>query len=152
MFAAIRTYGVTDIDELSELVKDGFVPIVESVPGFVAYYAIDAGDGIATSITICEDKAGVDESTSRAAAWVEENALDFIESGPAVVTGAVTAETAATRLAAYIIRGIRQLLHGLRRAREGGPCRPIAQRRETLARTAAPAAVRTIVPPGARFA
>ncbi len=100
MFAAIRTYGVTDIDELSELVKDGFVPIVESVPGFVAYYAIDAGDGIATSITVCEDKAGVDESTSREAAWVEENALDFIESGPAVVTGAVTAETAATRLAA----------------------------------------------------
>ena len=89
MFAAIRTYGVTDIDELSELVKDGFLPIVESVPGFVAYYAVDAGDGIASSITICEDKTGVDESTSREAEWVEENALDFIESGPAVVIGAV---------------------------------------------------------------
>ena len=100
MFAAIRTYGVTDIDELSELVQDGFLPIVESVPGFVAYYAIDAGDGIATSITVCEDNAGVDESTSREAAWVEENALDFIQSGPAVVTGPVTAEIAATRLAA----------------------------------------------------
>ena len=100
MFAAIRTYGVTDIDELSELVKDGFLPIVESVPGFVAYYVVDAGDGMASSITICEDKTGVDESTSRAAEWVEEHALEFIESGPAVVTGAVTAETAATRLAA----------------------------------------------------
>jgi hypothetical protein len=100
MFAAIRTYGVTDIDELSELVKDGFVPIVESVPGFVAYYAVDAGDGIATSITICEDRTGIDESTSREAAWVEENALDFIESGPAVVAGAVLAETAATPLTA----------------------------------------------------
>ena len=100
MFAAIRTYGVTDIDELSELVQDGFLPIVESVPGFVAYYAIDAGDGIATSITVCEDNAGVDESTSREATWVEENALDFIQSGPAVVTGPVTAEIAATRLAA----------------------------------------------------
>jgi hypothetical protein len=100
MFAAIRTYGVTDIDELSELVKDGFLPIVESVPGFVAYYVVDAGDGIASSITICEDKTGVEETTSRAAEWVEEHALDFIESGPAVVTGAVTAEIAATRLAA----------------------------------------------------
>ena len=100
MFAAIRTYGVTDIDELSELVRDGFVPIVESVPGFVAYYVVDARDGVASSITICEDKAGVDESTSRAAEWVEEHALDFIESGPAVVIGAVTAETAATSLAA----------------------------------------------------
>ncbi len=100
MFAAIRTYGVTDIDELSELVKEGFLPIVESVPGFVAYYVVDAGDGLASSITICEDKTGVDESTSRAAEWVEEHALDFIESGPAVVTGAVTAEIAATPLAA----------------------------------------------------
>ena len=55
---------------------------------------------MASSITICEDKTGVDESTSRAAEWVEEHALDFIESGPAVVTGAVLAETAATPLAA----------------------------------------------------
>jgi hypothetical protein len=100
MFAVIRTYGVTDIDEFSEVLKEGFLPIVESVPGFVAYYIIDAGDGLATSITVCEDKTGVDESTSREAAWVEENALDFIESGPAVVTGCVTAETSATPLAA----------------------------------------------------
>jgi hypothetical protein len=100
MFAAIRTYGITDTDELSELVKDGFLPIVESVPGFVAYYVVDAGNGVASSITICEDKTGADESTSREAAWVEEHALDFIESGPAVVTGAVLAETAATPLAA----------------------------------------------------
>jgi hypothetical protein len=70
------------------------------VPGFVAYYAVDAGDGMASSITICEDRTGVDESTSRAAEWVEEHALELIESGPAVVIGAVTAETAATRLAA----------------------------------------------------
>jgi hypothetical protein len=100
MFAAIRTYGVTDADEFSELVKDGFLPIVESIPGFVAYYVVTAGDGLASAITICEDQAGVDESTSREAAWVEEHALDFIESGPAVVTGAVLAETAATPLAA----------------------------------------------------
>jgi hypothetical protein len=100
MFSVSRTYGVTDIDEFSEVLKEGFLPIVESVPGFVAYYVIDAGEGMATSITICEDRTGVDESTSREAAWVEENALDFIESGPAVVTGGVTAETAATPLAA----------------------------------------------------
>jgi hypothetical protein len=55
---------------------------------------------MASSITICEEKAGVDESTSRAAEWVEEHALDFIESGPAVVIGAVLAETASTPLAA----------------------------------------------------
>jgi hypothetical protein len=100
MFAAIRTYRITDIDELSEIVREGFLPIIESVPGFVAYYVVDAGDGIASSITICESKTGVEESNSRAAEWVEEHVLQFIESGPAVVTGEVTAETATTQLAA----------------------------------------------------
>ena len=100
MFAAISTYGVTDIDDLSELVKEQFLPIVESVPGFVAFYVVDPGDGLATTITICDDKAGADEATSRTAEWVQERALGLIESGPAVVTGAVTAETAATPLAA----------------------------------------------------
>lgn len=100
MFAAIRTYGVTEIEELSERVREGFLPIVESVPGFVAYYVVSAGEGVASSITICESEAGVNESTSRAAEWVEEHALEFITSGPAVVTGEVTAETAATPLAA----------------------------------------------------
>ena len=100
MFAAISTYGVTDIDDLSELVKEQFLPIVESVPGFVAFYVVDPGDGLATTITICDDKGGADEATSRTAEWVQERALELIESGPAVVTGAVTAETAATPLAA----------------------------------------------------
>jgi hypothetical protein len=101
VFAAIHTYGLSHVDEVSKLVQEEFVPIVESVPGFVAYYMIDAGGGIATSITICEDKAGADESTSRAAAWVEEKLLDHIQSGPAVITGAVTAaETARAPLAA----------------------------------------------------
>jgi hypothetical protein len=100
MYAAISTYGVTDFDAMSELVKDGFLPIVESVPGFVAFYLVDAGDGLAMSITICDDKGSIDESASRAAEWVQERALDLIESGPAVVTGTVTAETAATPLAA----------------------------------------------------
>jgi hypothetical protein len=100
MLAAISTYGITDIDDLSELVKEQFLPIVESVPGFVAFYVVDPGDGLVTTITICDDKGGADEATSRTAEWVQERALDLIESGPAVVTGAVTAETAATPLAA----------------------------------------------------
>ncbi len=147
MFAAIRTYGMTDIEELSELVKDGFLPIVESVPGFVAYYVVDAGDGVASSITICEDKAGVDESTSREAA-VGRGArarLHRVRPGgrhrrrPGRDSG-----NAPGGIAGRAAQG----------PRRGGPCRPhvLSYDGTTLARTAAPAAVRTIVPPGARFA
>jgi hypothetical protein len=62
------------------------------VPGFVAYYVVDAGDGMASSITICETEERIEASTSRAAAWVEERAASLIESGPVVAAGAVTAE------------------------------------------------------------
>jgi hypothetical protein len=36
MFAAISTYGVTDFDDMSELAKNQFLPIVQTVPGFRA--------------------------------------------------------------------------------------------------------------------
>jgi hypothetical protein len=80
MYAAVRTYEISDIEELSQLVRDEFVPIVKEVPGFIAYYVVDAGNGMASSITICEDETGIEESTSRAAAWVDERAASLIES------------------------------------------------------------------------
>jgi hypothetical protein len=46
--------------------------LLRGVPGFIAYYAIRSGDTV-TSVTVCQDKAGTDESTKRAAAWVKEN-------------------------------------------------------------------------------
>lgn len=46
--------------------------LISTVPGFIAYYSVRNGD-IVTSITVCQDKAGTDETTKRAAAWVKEN-------------------------------------------------------------------------------
>jgi putative component of toxin-antitoxin plasmid stabilization module len=46
--------------------------LITSVPGFIAYYAIRNGD-VVTSVTVCKDKAGTDETTKRARAWVQEN-------------------------------------------------------------------------------
>lgn len=40
--------------------------IIGGVPGFVAYYAVRSGDGLAT-IMVCQDQAGTEESTRRAA-------------------------------------------------------------------------------------
>jgi hypothetical protein len=100
MFAGIRTYKVTNMDELSEIVRDEFVPIVETVPGLVAYFVVDTGDGTASSITIAESKEGVLESASRAAAWVEERVPELIESGPEIAVGEVTAVLTEIGLAA----------------------------------------------------
>ena len=46
--------------------------IIRGVPGFISYYATRDGDNM-TSVTVCEDKTGTDESTRRARAWVQEN-------------------------------------------------------------------------------
>jgi len=40
--------------------------------GFVNYAAVRNGDGDMT-VTVCDDKAGTDESSRRAAEWVKEN-------------------------------------------------------------------------------
>ena len=46
--------------------------LISGVPGFVTYAAVRSGDGGVT-VTVCEDKAGTDESSRRAAEWVKEN-------------------------------------------------------------------------------
>ena len=46
--------------------------ILRGVPGFVSYSLFRTSGG-GVSVTVCEDKAGTDESSRRAAAWVKEN-------------------------------------------------------------------------------
>jgi hypothetical protein len=46
--------------------------LISGVPGFASYAAFRSGDGGVT-VTMCEDKAGTDESSRRAAEWVKEN-------------------------------------------------------------------------------
>jgi hypothetical protein len=55
------------------------------VPGFVSYAAFRTGDGGMT-VTACEEKAGTDESSKRAAGWVGEN-VDATVDPPAVTEG-----------------------------------------------------------------
>ena len=46
MYASVRRYeGVTDPSEVTRLAQEGFIPIISEMPGFVAYYLVDAGRG-----------------------------------------------------------------------------------------------------------
>ena len=56
MYAAVRRYeGVTDLQEAARLVSEGFVPLISQVPGFLAYYWVDAGGGVMISTGVFED-------------------------------------------------------------------------------------------------
>jgi len=92
MYAAVRRYeGIVDDDEAARLVRESFMPQLEQVAGFVAYYWIDAGDGLMASLSVFEDKAGADESVKFAHKWIEENAPNLFPNPPEVTEGEVVA-------------------------------------------------------------
>jgi hypothetical protein len=75
MHAVVRTYSGQGASELFDLLgqrEEDVKALITGVPGFVTYAALRSGDGGVT-VTVCEDKAGTDESSRRAADWVKEN-------------------------------------------------------------------------------
>lgn len=77
-------------DELMTMIQDGFVPLLEDIPGFVWYVAgADAESRLQFAVGIFADEAGAAESNRRAAAWGEQGATDFVEGDPTVFEGAI---------------------------------------------------------------
>ena len=73
MHAVVRRYtGASALNDLLAQRSQEVEQLLRGVPGFVAYYAIRGGDGLAT-VTVCDDQAGTQESSRRAAAWVKEH-------------------------------------------------------------------------------
>jgi hypothetical protein len=92
MYATVRRYeGVTDPQETGRRVKEGFVPLISQIPGFVAYYFIDAGGGVMVSTSVYEDQAGEEESNRRAADYVREHLARLLPNPPQITAGEVVA-------------------------------------------------------------
>ncbi|GGN32923.1 hypothetical protein [Streptomyces fuscichromogenes] len=92
MYVAVRRYeGVTDSAEAARLVNEGFVPLMRRVSGFVAYYWIDAGNGVMVSTSVFQDRAGAEESISMASDFVRDNLASLLPNPPEVMAGEVVA-------------------------------------------------------------
>jgi hypothetical protein len=92
MYATVRRYeGVTDPKEAGRRVKEDFVPLISQIPGFVAYYWIDAGGGVMVSTSVFEDQAGEEESNRRAADYVREHLAPLLPNRPQITAGEVVA-------------------------------------------------------------
>jgi hypothetical protein len=88
MYAVVRTYSGQGASELMDLLsqrEDDVKALISGVPGFVNYVALRSGDGGVT-VTVCDDKTGTDESSRRAAGWVQEN-LGATVSAPTITEG-----------------------------------------------------------------
>jgi hypothetical protein len=64
------------------------MPIVKGVPGFREYFLVETDEGV-ISISVFDDQAGAEESTARAADWVQQNLADIFAGPPEVTTGSV---------------------------------------------------------------
>jgi hypothetical protein len=90
MYIAVRRYeGVTDPSEAGRISREGFVPIIREIPGFVAYYDVDAGDGVMVSISVFEHKDAEEESTFRAGDFVAKDLEPLLPNPPQITAGEV---------------------------------------------------------------
>ena len=92
MYIAVRRYeGVTDTKKVAQLAREGFLPIISEMPGFVAYYLVDAGDGVTVSTSVFEHKDAEEQSTFRAGEFVAEHLAPLMPNPPQVTAGEVAA-------------------------------------------------------------
>jgi hypothetical protein len=89
MFASIRKYNGTPL-LVDELVKkqDDIKSVLRPIRGFHAYYLLKTSDG-AVSMTVCEDRAGAEESNRVAATWLKDKLPTFATPPPEITTGEV---------------------------------------------------------------
>ena len=76
MYIVVRSYSGDGASELFDLLgqRAEYVKnLIGGVPGFVSYAAFRSGGDSGMTVTGCQDKAGTDESSRRAAEWVKDN-------------------------------------------------------------------------------
>jgi len=95
MHATIRRYEGVDQNRIAELTKkasETLVPKLSELPGFRAYYLIEAENGVMSSIGLFENIEQAEESTRVAATWVRDEQLDTaLPNTPKITSGKVIA-------------------------------------------------------------
>jgi Antibiotic biosynthesis monooxygenase len=94
---AVRYYRVDpdSVDEVIRRINEGFVPTISDAPGFLAYYALDAEDGVLATVSVFEDRSGAEESIRMAKDYVNEDLSSLIPDPPEVMAGEVVVHEAS---------------------------------------------------------
>jgi hypothetical protein len=100
VYIAIRKYytipGV--VDEWMRRVREGFIPIISKVPGFIAYYAMEVRNDEAVTVSIFETQAEAEESVRQAAEWVARHLAPLNQGLPEITVGHVRAYSGPVNL------------------------------------------------------
>jgi hypothetical protein len=82
-------------EELTRRIKEGAIPIISDVPGFMAYYVVYAPDDTVTAISLFNDYAGAEESNRRVLTWIEQNLAPLLAGPATALAGPVIVHTLA---------------------------------------------------------
>ena len=97
MYVAVRRYeGVTNPSEAGRIVNEGFVPLISEIPGFIAYYWVDAGDGVMVSTSVFEHKDAEEQTNFVAGEFVQAHLLPLLPNRPQISAGEVVAYKASS--------------------------------------------------------
>jgi hypothetical protein len=90
MYTTCRIYSnASELADLVEKYRTEVEGIMREVKGFQSYYLVRTTDGF-TSITVCDDQAGAEETNRRAADWIKSRATGMTTTPPQIVAGSTT--------------------------------------------------------------
>jgi hypothetical protein len=94
MYTVVRSYFGKGAKELFDLLEKNKVDVektMRSVKGLVSYTLVRSQDG-GFSVTVCNDKAGTDESLEKARDWIAKNAAGIGVATPKVSEGSTVVD------------------------------------------------------------
>ena len=97
MYAAIRQGKAKagQAEELARRIKEGAIPIISDVEGFMAYYVVYAPDDTVVAISLFNNYAAAEESNKRALAWIEKDLAPLLTGPATAMAGPVIVHTLA---------------------------------------------------------
>jgi hypothetical protein len=97
MYAAIRQGKAKTgkVEELARRIKEGAIPIISDVEGFIAYYVVYAPDDTVTAISVFNNYASAEEANRRALAWIEKELAPLLVGPATALAGPVIVHTLA---------------------------------------------------------
>ena len=97
MYAAIRQGRAKTgmVEELARRIKEGAIPIISDVEGFMAYYVVYAPDDTVTAISLFNNFAGAEEANRRVLDWIEQSLSPLLMGPATAVAGPVIVHTMA---------------------------------------------------------
>jgi hypothetical protein len=109
MYTVVRSYfgaGAKELFDVLEKNKADVEKTLRSVKGLVSYTLVRSADG-GFSVTVCNDKAGTDESLEKARDWIARNAAGTGVAAPKVSEGSVVFDLKAWGPALVPCAGLR---------------------------------------------